>query len=98
MGLADQTLANVVDEVIPSYPPVYIVGPTDAETEHKVILEKDTELATVSLVEVSVEYMYSNPQGIFNLSASEKMWRNPMYSNVSYNSWKLEQLRKEAKE
>lgn len=95
VGLADQTLVNVVDEVIPSYPPAYIVGPTAAEEPVKVILEKDTEHATVTLVEVSVEYMYSNPQGVFNLSAPEKMWRTPQYSNISYNSWKLQELRKE---
>lgn len=53
-GLADQTLVNVVDEVLPSYPPAYIVGPTVEEDAFNVILEKDTEFATVSLVEVKV--------------------------------------------
>ena len=88
-GLADHTLVKVVDEVIPSYPPTYIVGPCTPELPSTVILEKDTELATVTLVEVNCEYMYSNPQGLFNLSAPEKMWRTPTYSNISYNSWKL---------
>ena len=92
--MADHTLFNVVDDVLASYPPSYIVGPTTVDPS-KTILEKDTEFATISLVEVACEYMYSNPQGQFNLSVPEKMWRNPLnYSQMSYKSWKVAELRK----
>lgn len=75
-GYSEQALHSKVSEVIPSFPPVYIVGPTTPES-NKVILTEDCELATVTLEEVSADYMYSNPQGLFNLSCPEKMWRNP---------------------
>lgn len=93
-NLADHTLVNVVEDVMASYPPVYIVGPSDASTE-QTIMEEETDWATVTLKEVSCEYMYSNPQGLFNLSCPDKMWRNPAnYNQMSYQSWKINELRK----
>ena len=67
----------MVDDVIPCYPPSYIVGPTTNDYG-ETIYETDTEFATISLVEVSCEYIYSNPNGLFNLSVPDKMWRNPL--------------------
>ena len=54
----------------------------------------ENELATVTLEQVSCEFMYSNPTGLFNLSAPEKMSKAPVgYNTISYQSWKMQQLR-----
>jgi len=88
-GYSNQSLYNQVADVIPTYPPAYIVGPTIFESS-RVIMTKDTEFATVILEEVSCEFMYSNPNGMFNLSVPEKMWRNTSnYQQMSYQSWKI---------
>ena len=36
----------------------------------------DNEMATVRMYKVEVEYMYSNPTGLYNLSLPEKKLRN----------------------
>ena len=72
----EHTLFPQVSDVLPSYPPAYIVGQLLHEPS-RIVLEKDSEMATVTLEEVSCEYMYSNPQGMFNLSTPEKLWRTP---------------------
>ena len=46
-------------------------------------------MASVSLEEFTAEYMYSNPQGMFNLSAPEKAWRTPSYANLSYTNYRI---------
>lgn len=93
MGYKDQTLVGTVEDVTQCYPPHYIVGPVSAEIPNT-ILTKDTELATVTIEEVSTEYMYSNPQELFNLSCPNKMWRNPVnYQQISYPTWKMASLR-----
>ena len=57
-------------------------------------MTQETDLATITIEEISCEYMYSNPEGRFNLSMPEKMWRNPVnYQQMGYKSWKLIQLR-----
>ena len=75
IGYQSHALGSQVDEVIASYPPAYVVGPTVTD-EANILLTKDTELATVTLEEVTAEYMYSNPQGIYNLTLPEKLWTN----------------------
>ena len=50
-------------------------------------------MASVSLEEFTAEYMYSNPQGIFNLSCPEKAWRTPQYTNLTYTSFRIKQLK-----
>ena len=62
IGYASHSLYPQVDSVIPSYPPSYIVGPTIFDSA-RVILQKEDDLATVTLEEVSCEFMYSNPTG-----------------------------------
>ena len=74
-GYTEQCLYPAVPDVITSYPPAYLVGPTTSDTP-RVLMTQETELATITLEEVNCEYMYSNPQGLFNLSVPEKMWRN----------------------
>ena len=61
--------------MIPSYPPAYIIGQISSEAP-RVLVSEDTEQALVTVEEVSCEYMYSNPDGMFNLSVPEKMYRN----------------------
>ena len=63
--------------MIPSYPPKYIVGPICPQEEVKQLFIEDTDLATITLEEVTCEYMYSNPMGVFNLSLPGKLWRDP---------------------
>ena len=46
-------------------------------------------MAAVSVEEFTAEYMYSNPQGIFNLSVPDKAWRSPQYTNVTYTSYRI---------
>lgn len=82
--------------MITSYPPAYIVGALLQDS--RVVLEKDTEMATVTLEEVSSEYMYSNPQGMFNLSVPDKMWRTPQYTQISYPTYKSAELKQKAEE
>mmetsp|Transcript_389 Transcript_389/g.526 ORF Transcript_389/g.526 Transcript_389/m.526 type:complete len:219 (-) Transcript_389:276-932(-) len=90
VGFADHTLLKDDSSVIASYPPTYLVGPIASEVEPKVLLTKDTELATITIEEVTCEYMYSNPQGLFNLSLPDKMWRDPKtYRQLGYTSWKI---------
>lgn len=58
-------------------------------------MTKDTELATVILEEVSCEFMYSNPNGLFNLSVPEKCWRNPTnYQQMNYSNWKIAEIKR----
>ena len=98
VGYKNHTLYPVVPDVLPSYPPSYIVGPTIFDSG-RVIMTKDTEFATITIEEVSCEYMYSNPNGMFNLSTPEKMWRNPSnYQQMGYQSWKIAQLKAAAQE
>lgn len=48
-------------------------------------MTKEVDLAIVTIEEVSCEYMYSNPNNMFNLSIPEKMWRNPSnYQQMGY--------------
>lgn len=96
-GYIEQTLYPQVPEIIPSYPPAYIVGLTDHGSA-RVVYTKDTELATITLEEVPCEYMFSNPQGLYNLSVADKMCRNPQYTSTGYKSWKIEQLKQAAVE
>ena len=84
----NHTLTPQDEEVIPSYPPAYIIGAVNDE-EPRIILERDTDMATVTLEEVSAEYMYSNPQGIFNLSIPDKAYRMQNYTTVSYLSYRI---------
>lgn len=62
VGYASHSLYPQVSEVIPSYPPAYIVGQTKFDTG-RVIMQKDNELATVTIEEISCDFMYSNPTG-----------------------------------
>ena len=74
--------------MITAYPHPYVVGAISEQSN--VLLCKDEELTTVTLEEVTAEYMYSNPQGIFNLTTPDKLWRNPQnYTQVGYTSWQL---------
>ena len=42
--------------------------------------------------------MYSNPQGLFNLSVPEKQYRMQNYQNVSYLSYRINQLKQKSQE
>lgn len=78
-----------MEDVLPSYPPAYLVGPTTDDAP-QVLMTQETEMVTVTLEEVSCEYMYSNPQGYFNISVPDKLWRNSSYQTISYQSYKLQ--------
>lgn len=47
--------------MIASYPPAYIVGPIVPTSQVKTLCVEENELATITLEEVTCEYMYSNP-------------------------------------
>jgi len=88
-GYREMTLYPQVEEVIPSFPPAYIIGQISSD-QPRVLASEDTDSAYVTVEEVSCEYMYSNPDGMFNLSVPEKMFRNQTnYQNQSYQSWKI---------
>lgn len=89
VGYKDMTIYPEVSDVIPSFPPAYIVGQQTSDNP-KVLLSEDTEFALVTLEEIAVEYMYSNPDGLYNLCVPEKLYRNSInYSNQSYQTYKL---------
>ena len=94
-GFSKQSLHAQAPEVITSYPPTYLVGPLDTEAS-RVVLTQETEKVTVVLEEFPAEYMYSNPQGKFNLSVPEKQWKGPNFVNINYVSYRIKELREEA--
>ena len=76
-------------DVIKHWTPQYIVGKIQEELEPKVCVQK-LEHLTVYLQELSCEWIYSNPDGEFNLSMthigkSPKLWAQP----IMYNSIKM---------
>lgn len=92
-GFWDHSLHKDDSSVLVSYPPAYLVGPICPEVAPNVLLTKDHELAKVAIEEVTCEYMYSNPQGLFNMSLPDKMWRDPKsYRQLGYTSWKIQNL------
>lgn len=50
--------------------------------------EDVNNLITVRIYEVSNEYMFSNPTGLFNISIPEKKLQNKNYQLVSYQMYK----------
>lgn len=76
------------EEVIKHYPPQYIVGKQVGEDG--IVLETfENQQVVVQLVEVNCEYIFSNPNGNFNLSLPEKLMRTKNYTNISYGQYKL---------
>ena len=57
-------------EVIKHWPPKYIVGRAVGEPVE--IAKEEHALVHVKLEEITCEWMYSNPTGNFNLSATHK--------------------------
>jgi len=51
-----------------AYPPPYLIGAIKTGSSIRVIHTEETELATITLEEISTEFMYSNPDSLFNLS------------------------------
>jgi len=49
----------------------------------------ENESVLVQLVEVTCEYIFSNPNGNFNLSLPDKLMRTKNYTNISYAQYKL---------
>jgi len=47
----------------------------------------------VTLEEVTIDYMYSNPEGQFNLSVPHKMRKNANFVSESYHSYRIMQMR-----
>ena len=76
------------DEVIKHYPPQYIVGKQVGE-DGNVLETFENESVLVQLVEVTCEYIFSNPNGNFNLSLPDKLMRTKNYTNISYVQYKL---------
>lgn len=94
VGYLDQTLHGEIEGILTSYPPPYLVGAVKAGAIPRVIHTEETDLATVTLEEVTTEFMYSNPDNLFNLSLPEIQWRNPStFANMSYRSWKVLAMR-----
>lgn len=55
------------------------------------MLSYEDDFCTVSLMEVSCEYIYGNPTGVFNLSLSERLMRTKNYTFISYSQFKTYQ-------
>jgi len=72
-GIEVNSMAYRNAEVIPHFPPKYIVGRM-VEQPNEILVERH-ELMSVKLREVTLEWMYSNPTGLFNLSVPEKAYR-----------------------
>ena len=77
------------EDVIAHFPPQLIVG--NSSGEEKVILEQENEQVKVQLVEMTCDYMYSNPTGMFKLSIADKPIRLSNYTNNTYEEHKQSQ-------
>lgn len=74
------------EDVIAHFPPQLIVG--NSSGEEKVILEQENEQVKIQLIEMTCDYMYSNPTGMFNLSLADKPIRLPNYNTKTYEEFK----------
>jgi len=73
------------DEVVEHWPPQVIIGKQVGE-ELEIARYEDDRIQ-VRLVEISCEYMPSNPTGLFNLSLPNKMFRTKAYEFVNYSQY-----------
>ena len=79
-GLKDHWLSGRHEDVMPHFPPRYIVGKW-LNKEGKVLLQAENDQMKVKLIEFDCEYMYSNPtKKGFNLSLAEKPLRSNNYT------------------
>jgi len=85
-GLEGTWMAYKNPEVLPHYPPQYIIGKQVDEAREIAVHEH--ELVTVRLYEVKNEWMYSNPTGMFNLSLPDKAHKDSNYKIVTYAEYK----------
>lgn len=69
-------------EVVEHWPPQVIIGKQVGE-ELEICRYEDDRIQ-VRLVEISCEYMPSNPTGLFNLSLPNKMFRTKAYEFINY--------------
>jgi len=74
-------------EVISHWPPQVLVGKTTND-EKTLLASYDDQYVRVEIFEVSCEYMYGNPTGVFNLSLAEKLMRTKNYTFISYAQFK----------
>lgn len=74
-------------EVIKHWPPQVLVGKAISDDKKTLALYEDSYVK-VELLEVSCEYMYGNPTGVFNLSLPEKLMRTKNYTYISYAQFK----------
>lgn len=89
-GYKSVSMAGTNDEVIDHYPPQYIIGPPVGNPMTTVDVQ-ESDLVTVRLYKVEVEYMYGNPTGLYNLSMPEKAVRNHLNHrsrDKNYADWK----------
>jgi hypothetical protein len=73
--------------VIAHWPPQVLVGKTTND-EKTLLASYDDQYVRVELFEVSCEFMYGNPTGVFNLSMAEKLMRTKNYTFISYAQFK----------
>ena len=94
VGYLEHTLVGQEEGILKAYPPPYLVGAPKPGVANRVLLTEETELATVTLEEVTTEFMFSNPNQIFNLSLPDLQWRNTTtFSNMGYRAWKILNMR-----
>lgn len=78
--------------VIDHYPPTYLVGTCTGNQRQLLVQENDA--CQITLNEIEIHHMYSNPTGQFNLSTPSKLWRNPSnYTQISYKALKTAQIK-----
>ena len=85
-------------EVIKHWPPKYIVGRQIGEATE--LLVKNHPLVNIKLEEVTCEWMYSNPTGHFNLSATSKPLKitEHGFQVITYERFKKEQAQESGEE
>ena len=79
--------------MIAHWPPQVLVGKTTND-EKTLLASYDDQYVRVELFEVSCEFMYGNPTGVFNLSMAEKLMRTKNYTFISYAQFKEYQSKK----
>jgi len=80
-------------DVIPHYPPRYIIGKQTAEDREFLVID-DNPHVKISIYEVACEYNYSNPTNFFNISLPHIEAKTNNYQTMSYVQFKRLQFEK----
>jgi len=73
-------------DVVEHFPPNIIIGRGLSEQVVRVI--DDDPLVSIAIIEVTNEWQYSNPTGLFNLSLPRVYYKYDYYTSIYYSDYK----------